>query len=227
MTENLTMLYISIEHPRQAYCDEIRERAFDRASELALLNGLEITMLMMPVKTVTADYNGAEMYNQAVRTANDEDYDYISFLTGDQIIPEEHPVAMTRFLDDEPICGLVNGLVHFPYSHKKMLVNGIIRNAYRPMVFMDTEEKNQWLYAHMLPNGNQGGIDSIEVDKLGLNGAVIPRTVFGAKWFKFSERWAGLDQGYNIGTMIKSHRYGIYIIPWVNIKTRYYNGEMY
>lgn len=226
MSENLTFLYISIEHPYHSYCQEEREQAFDRANELAKVNGLDISVMSVPIESFVP-YVGAELYNQAIRHANDEDYDYICFLAGNQIIPEEHPVALTKFLDDEPTCGLVNGLVYLSYSHKTMLVDGIVRNAFRPMVFMDTEEKNQWLYAHMLPNGNQGGIDSIEVDKIGLNGAVIPRTVFSAKWFKFSERWTGLDQGYDITKLIKSHRYGTYIIPWVNIKTRYYDGEMY
>jgi hypothetical protein len=169
----------------------------------------------------------AEIHNRAFDYATENGFDYVSIQTGDQIIPKEHPIVLTEFLKQHPLCGQVNGLVYFDYTKEKKVVDGVERETYKPMVCCETPEHTNWLCANMLPTKEHGGLEYAEVYLMGAGGCVIPRSVFADKQFRFNEKWQGVGEDIAFCKLLKEKGRKVFIVPWLKIPNRYPNGELY
>jgi len=169
----------------------------------------------------------AEILNDAFDFATDHGFDYFSIQSGDQILPKEQPFVFTEFLKKHPECGLVNGLVYFSHSKVKTLTDGVEREGYIPMVRFEEDNKTKWLHANMLPTKEHGGLELCEVDMIGTGGCVIPRSIFADKQFRFGMQWTGLGEDLAFCILLKIKGRKVFIVPWLNIPSRYEDGSLY
>jgi hypothetical protein len=170
----------------------------------------------------------AEIFNEGMDYAEKNNMDFYSIQSGDQLVPEDHAVVLTKFLDEHPSAGLVGGIVFFDFSKKKMIRNGKTVEAYRPMVDMDTPEKTAWLWANLFPNEENGytGLEYAEVRMVGTGGSMIPRDVFTK--LKFHTVFDGTGEDIRYCDEIRSILgKKVFVHTGVSIPNRYPSGEKY
>lgn len=181
----------------------------------------------------------AEIFNKGIDYSVKNEHDFYGILSGDQLLPPEHPVRMVDFLDEHKNCGVVSSLAFFDDSKKEIIEGqGVVKTFMVPLIMFhqhddetpeQMEERRKWVYAHLLPHPENGGtgMEYCEVDALGTGGAVIPREVFTK--LKFVERafdGQGEDIQYCIDVRTKLGK-KIFVIPTVVIENRYPDGTRY
>jgi len=169
----------------------------------------------------------AEIHNDGFEYATDNGFEYVSILTGDQMIPKEHPIVLTEFLKHHPECGQVNGLVYFTRSKKMILVDGVERESYWPLVTCETREQTEWLWRNMFPTKEHGGLEYAEVYLMGSGGTMIPRSIFADKQFRFNEKYDGNGEDIAFCKLLKSKGKKVFLVPWLRIPNRNPDGSLY
>lgn len=181
----------------------------------------------------------AYIFNLGIDEAVRGGYDYYGILSGDQLLPREHPIVMTRFLGEHQDAGLVSSLAFYDFSKKEVIEDSGAKKTFQiPLIIFrqrpgETSEqmanRKAWIYANLLPypeNGNTG-LEYCEVDAVGTGGAVIPRGVFSR--LRFQERvfeGEGEDIQYCLDLKEKLMK-KVYIVPTVIIENRYADGQRY
>jgi len=174
----------------------------------------------------------AEIFNKGMTRSYRLGHEFFGILSGDQILPPEHPATMVRFLDEHPEAGIASALAFYDFSKKKMLIDGEEREALRPLVYVYDRPGRpnymRWVYDNLLPNekNNWTGLAFVEVDAVGTGGSLIPRKVFGKLKFKL-EHEEGIGEDIQYCLDIQRAGYKVYSIPEVIIKNRYESGELY
>lgn len=181
----------------------------------------------------------AHIFNIGIQAAFEGEYDYFGILSGDQLLPKEHPVVMTRFLEAHHDAGMVSSLAFYDYSKKEIVGdNGEKKTFQIPLIIFrqrpgetkeQMEQRKAWIYANLLPypENNFTGLEYCEVDAIGTGGAVIPWGVFNR--LKFQERvfeGEGEDIQYCLDLKEKLKK-KVYVIPTVIIENRYADGQRY
>jgi len=182
----------------------------------------------------------AHMFNLGIDYAVEKNFDYFGILSGDQILPPEHPAALIRFLEDHPQAGLASALAFFDSSRKEIVCKGKIREYMIPLIIIrerpeeteaETQARREWIFANLLPHPENGmrGMEFCEVDAVGTGGAIIPRKVFTKLKFDemlFEKAGMGDDVGYCYDIKDKLGL-KVYSVPTVMMKNRYPDGQLY
>lgn len=182
----------------------------------------------------------AHLFNIGIDHAVEKGYDYFGILSGDQIIPPEHPATLVKFLREHPRAGIASALAFFDYSRKEVVCKGKVREYMIPLVIIrerpgetpkQTKARREWIFANLLPNEENGytGMEFCECDAVGTGGSLIPRKVFTK--LKFDERpFRETGQGEDVGYCYEiQDRFGlkVYSVPTVVLKNRYPDGQLY
>jgi len=182
----------------------------------------------------------AHLFNIGIQYAVDHDFDYFGILSGDQILPPEHPATLVKFLEDHPQAGIAATLTFFDFSKKEVVCEGKIRTYMIPLVIIrgrpgetpeQTKARREWIFANLLPNkeNNYRGMEYCECDAVGTGGSLVPRKVFTKLKFDerpFQETGCGEDVAYCYEVKDKL---GLkcYSVPTIVVPNRYANGDFY
>ena len=182
----------------------------------------------------------AHLFNFGIDYAVEKNFDYFGILSGDQIVPPEHPAKLVNFLENHPEAGIASALTYFDFSRKEIVCRGKIRTYMIPLVIIrerpgeteaETRARRQWIFANLLPNEENGytGMEYCECDAVGTGGSLIPRKVFTQ--LKFDERpFQETGQGEDVGFCYQvKDKLGlkVYSVPTVIIHNRYADGQFY
>lgn len=180
----------------------------------------------------------AHIFNIGIDYSLAQGHEYYAILSGDQLLPPEHPQRMVEFLEAHEKAGLVSSLAFYDFSKKEIADEKGKRTFLTPLIIFrqrpgetleQMEDRRRWVYENLLPypeNGNTG-LEYCEVDAVGTGGAVIPRKVFGR--LKFEERvFEGEGEDIQYCLDIKSKLgLNVYIVPTVVMQNRYADGQRY
>jgi len=182
----------------------------------------------------------AHLFNIGIDFAVEKNFDFFGILSGDQILPPEHPATLVKFLEDHPDAGIAATLTYFDFSKKEIVRNGKVRTYMIPLVIIrgrpgetpaQTNARRDWIFANLLPHpeNNMSGLAYCEVDAVGTGGSLIPRKVFTQ--LKFDERpfqETGCGEDVQFCYAVKD-RLGLkcYSVPTLIVPNRYQSGELY
>jgi len=182
----------------------------------------------------------AHLFNIGIDYAVEKNFDYFGILSGDQILPPEHPATLVKFLEAHPEGGLASALAFYDFSRKEVVCKGKTCEYMTPLIILrqrpgetkeQLENRRQWIFANLLPHEeNQWtGMEFCEVDACGTGGCLIPRKVFTQ--LKFDERpHAVTGEGEDIAYCLAiREKLGLkcYSVPTVLMKNRYADGQLY
>ena len=182
----------------------------------------------------------AHIFNIGIETSVRLKHDYYAILSGDQLLPENHPAVMTRFLESHPNAGIAASLAFYDFSKKEIVDESGQKTYLIPLIIFrqrpdETEEmmkqRKAWIFANLLPypENDYTGLEHCEVDALGTGGAVIPRSVFTRLRFRecvFVKGGEGEDIQYCLDIREKLGL-KVYIVPTVVMENRYADGQRY
>lgn len=180
----------------------------------------------------------AHIFNIGIDQSVKLGHDYYGILSGDQLLPINHPGVMTRFLDQHPNAGMVGSLAFYDFSKKEIVEGGTQKTYLTPLLIFrqhpgeteeEMEQRRAWVYANLLPypENNYTGMEFCEVDAMGTGGAVIPRPIFTR--LRFQERTfvgEGEDVQYCLDIKEKLGK-KVYVVPTVIMENRYADGQRY
>jgi len=182
----------------------------------------------------------AHMFNIGIDYAVEKNFDFFGILSGDQILPPEHPATLVNFLQEHPQAGLVSALAFYDFSKKEIVCKGKVKEYMIPLIIFrqrpgetreQMEQREAWTYANLLPHpeNNYTGLEYCEVDACGTGGCLVSRKVFSQ--LKFDERpYAETGEGEDIQYCVDiKNKLGLkcYVAPTVVIKNRYADGQFY
>ena len=182
----------------------------------------------------------AHLFNIGIDFAVEKNFDYFGILSGDQILPPEHPATLVKFLEEHPDAGIAATLTFFDFSKKEIVCEGKTRTYMIPLVIIrerpeetpeQTNARRDWIFANLLPHPeyNMSGLAYCEVDAVGTGGSLIPRKVFTQ--LKFDERpfqETGCGEDVQFCYQVKD-KLGLkcYSVPTVVVPNRYADGQLY
>ena len=178
------------------------------------------------------------VFNIGIEASLALNHDFYGILSGDQILPANHPATMVDFLDGHENAGLVSSLCFFDHSKKEVVSKGVVKTYMVPLIVFRQREgetevqrtlREAWVLANLLPHEENGwkGLEYVDVDAVGTGGAIIPRKVFTQLKFN-EEEFKG--EGEDIAFCLDIRRklgLKVFIVPSIVIENRYPYGAKY
>ena len=180
----------------------------------------------------------AHLFNIGIDFAVEKNFDYFGILSGDQILPPEHPATLVKFLEDHPQAGLASALAYYDFSKKEIVRDGKVRTYQTPLIIIrqrpgetdeETKARQDWIYHNLLPHEENGwtGLEFVEVDAVGTGGSIVPRKVFSQLKF-VDAKFVGEGEDIQFCLDIKN-KLGlkVYSVPTIVVQNRYESGDLY